>query len=70
MKLTGPSDEIAKIRDNGVKVWAELRPTVDELEAGNGSPQLPLYLHLPTGVTTDTVLPRVTITVTKRAGRL
>jgi len=63
VKLSGPSDAIASIRDKQFRVWAELRPTADELDAGMD--QAPLYPHLPPGVRLDSPLPRVPVTVTR-----
>lgn len=37
VRLTGPSDVIQSIREEEVRVWAELRPTNDELQRGVSS---------------------------------
>jgi len=63
VKLSGSADAIASIRDKQFRVWAELRPTADELDAGMDQAQL--YPHLPPGVRLDSPLPRVPVNVTR-----
>lgn len=64
VKLSGPSDIMEKIRTNQIKVWAELRPTADELESGIES--APLSIVVPPGVAVDSALPRVQLKVMPR----
>ncbi len=61
VKLSGPADAIASIRDKRFRVWAELRPTADELDAGLDQAQL--FLHLPPGVRMEGPMPRVPVKV-------
>lgn len=62
--LEGPAEVIERIRNRQAKVWAELRPTADQLDAGVES--VPLYLSAPAGVTLVTPLPQASIRVERR----
>lgn len=63
VKLTGPADAITEIRENNFRVWAEFRPSADDLNPG--VTQASLELHLPPEVSADEPLPRVPVTVTR-----
>lgn len=64
VRLTGPADVIDRIRRKDTRVWAELRPSADELDTGVES--LPVYLNAPPAVTVESPLPQVPVTVTRR----
>ncbi len=59
--LSGLTDGIESIQSKRFKVWAEIRPTADELDAG--VTQFQLYLHIPEGVRVDSAIPRITVDV-------
>jgi hypothetical protein len=62
--ISGPSDVVKRIRDGQIDVLAVLRLRADDLEKGINSAQ-PI-VNVPTGVTVETPIPRVGITVTPR----
>lgn len=64
VRLAGPADVIDRIRRKDVRVWAELRPSVDELDDGVQS--LTAHLNVPPGVTLETPLPQIQVEVTRR----
>ncbi len=62
VRLSGPSDVIDKIRKGEIKVWADLRLTVDELESKVTSK--PLLISVPASVRVDSAIPRANFTIT------
>jgi hypothetical protein len=64
VKVKGPSDVIERIRTGSVKVEALLRMTPEDLERKVPS-KLP-ELRLPGGVTVESTLPLIKLTITKR----
>ena len=61
VKLTGPADEMTKIREKQIKVWAEIRPTMDEMSRGVTTATL--YIHKPEDVQVVSPIQPVPITV-------
>ena len=61
--VSGPSDEIERIRKGEVDVWARFRLTASDLDAGVDS--APVTLDLPPGVSVEKALPRVSVTITR-----
>ena len=65
VELSGPADVIEKIRDNQLKVVAEIRPTIEEMEDGVTS--LPVFFDVPAGVSVQSEVPQVTFTIERLA---
>lgn len=59
--LSGPSEVIERIREGETRVIAEFRPSENDLAAGEAT--LPLTLRVPAGVTIESAVPAITITV-------
>jgi len=62
VQLSGPSDVIDKIRKGGIKIWADLRLTADELESGITSK--PLHISVPPGVRVESTIPHANFVIT------
>lgn len=64
VKLTGPADQINKIRQKQIKIWAEIRPTMGQMSRGVTT--VPLYIHKPADVQVVSPIQPVPITVVPR----
>lgn len=67
VRLSGPTDIIARLRSGQLDVWAELRFSADDLarrSGGDGGFQpAPLVIDVPPGISVDTAVPRVDVRV-------
>jgi len=61
VQLTGPADGIHEIESKQCRVWAEIRPSAEDLEADPYLAQL--HLRIPAGVRVDSPIPRVPVIV-------
>jgi hypothetical protein len=59
--LVGPVDAIERIRRGQFQVWAEVRPTLDQIQSDVET--VKLHLHCPEGVRVTSSLPRVGLSV-------
>ena len=66
VEVSGPSDVIDRISSGQIKIWAELRLTVDDLESAITSKQL--HLNVPPGVRIESAIPLVNLTITPVQG--
>lgn len=66
VEVSGPSDVIDSINSGQVKIWAELRLTVDDLESAITSKQL--HINVPSGVRIESAIPLVNLTITQVQG--
>ncbi len=64
VKVSGPSDAIRRIRNGDIKVLAEVRLSADNLDQRIES-AVP-YIDLPAGVTLDSTIPRINLSIKSR----
>jgi hypothetical protein len=67
VKISGPSDVVEKIRNNEIKVWAEIRPKMEDMETGTRLAQL--HIEIPPSVLVVSTLPQVEMQVTLLNGQ-